>query len=634
MQVRVDCMLELEARTPISRPPDWALLQRSLFDLLADAVDRFTMDYFDDGEPFWPPEGHVGADGFDDIVEGFHNWPLVYAMGGEECILSHAHTVYEGALERGQKTETPFGHPMVVNEFEHCRDWFHMGEGNRFTYNMGLAAPDDKRVVERAERFAQLYFGESETDNYDAEERLVRGPMNGGMGSDYGDFSAYEHHSYGADYRWARHGLPWRDLEFDSATDLLDPANEPRLYDVLNERCGMGDIPLNLAVTSLMTNAYLHTGDDRYRKWVTDYLDAWRERTEENGGIIPDNVGRSGEIGEYTDGSWYGGYYGWSWGGWHYVGIGPTVAAENAVLLEGDREYLSFPRSQLDILLEEGIAVSEDENHDTLYIPHKYGAPGDYRYDASGVLTEDDGEVLWRDGWYEFQPHSDNPYAVHLWYTSMNEADRDRVRRLRDWGTRPWTSVDPTPSTKHGAGHEYAWLAYLDGEFPDYPKRIMEANHSHVQQQLALMREENGEPTDIDEDYLRNRNPAVHRGLLQLTMGAPQPVYYGGLVMAQIRHFDADRGRPGLPPGVAALVERVDSNGIEMTLVNSGGKPQELVVQAGAYGEHEFERIEYDETVTPESNVLRVSIPSGTKLTLDAELDRFVNDPSYRIPLS
>lgn len=627
-------MVEIAARTSISQPPEWALLQRSLFDLLADAVDRFVDQYFEEnGEPFWPPEDHVGCDGFDDVVEGFYNWPLVYAMGGPERVLSRARTVYEGALRRGQRMATPFGHPMVVEEFEHCRDWFHMGEGNQYTYNMGLAAPADDRVVERAERFAQLYFGESDTGNYDAEKRVVRGPMNGGAGPEHCDFSAYEHHPYGADYRWARHGLPWRDLEFDSAADLLDPDNEDRLFEVLNERCSKGDIPLNLNVTSLMTNAYLHTGEERYREWVLEYLTAWRERTGANGGIIPDNVGRSGEIGEYTDGSWYGGYYGWSWGGWHYVGIGPVVGAENAVLLTGDREHLLFPRSQLDTLIDEGVSVSDGEGHETLYIPHKHGGSGDYGYNASDVLIDDNGDVLWRDGWYEFRPHRDNPYAVHLWYMSMEDDDRERVRQLRDWGSQPWTSVDRTPATKHGAGEEYAWLAYLDGGFPDYPERLLSATHSRVYQRLGRMREED-ELTPIDEDYLRDRNPVFHRGLLQLTMGAPQPVYYGGLVMAQVRHFDAERGRPGLPPDVAALVTDVSESGVGLTLLNTGGTPRELVVQAGAYGEHQFERIEHEETVVPESNTVRIVLPSATKLSLEAELDRFVNDPTYEIPVS
>ncbi|WP_435361756.1 hypothetical protein [Haloarchaeobius sp. DFWS5] len=627
-------MHEIAASTSVTRPPDWVRRQRDLFDTMASAVDRFVEDYLDeDGEPLWPPDGHVGVDGFDDVVEGFYNWPLVYAMGGDERLLDHARTAYEAALERGNRTPTPFGHPMVVDEFEQCRDWFHMGEGNLYTYNMGLAAPDDESVVERAERFAGMYTTDAEVNNFDDEKKLVRGPMSGSMGPDYCDFSAYEHHPYGADYRWARHGLPWRDLEFDEAADLLDPDNEERVFEVLNERCAKGDIPLNLNVTSLMTNAYLHTGDDRYQEWVLDYLEAWRERTRENDGIIPDNVGRSGEIGEYTDGSWYGGYYGWSWGGWHYIGIGPTVAAENAVLLDGDEEYLDFPRSQLDTLVEQGITVSNDDVHDTLYIPHKYGDGGDYHYDASGVLTEDDGEVLWRDGWYEFQPHTDDPYAVHLWYVSQDDEDRERVRSLRDWGKQNWKQVDNRASTKHGAGSEYAWLAYLDGEFPDYPEQILDANRSQMQERLDLMRAEGNKPTTTDEDYLRDRNPVFHRGLLQLTMGAPQPVYYGGLVHAQVRHFDPVQERPGLPDDVAALVERVDEDGIDCTLVNVGSEDRELVVQAGAYGEHVFEEIRYEnETEQPATNAISVSLPSGTRVSLEATLDRYVNDPSYAVP--
>ena len=627
-------MLELEAQTPCRARPEWAIRQRELFDAMRAAVDVFVKAYTDENcEPLWPPDGHVGADGFDDLLEGFYNWPLLYAMGGDERFLERARAVYEGALRRGRETQTPFGHPMVVDEFEHCRDWFHLGEGSQFVYNMGLAAPDDETVVERAERFARLYFDDAGADNYDAEKRLVRGPMNGGAGPDYADFAAYEHHPYGADYRWARHGLPWRDLEFESASDLLDPDNEERLFEVLNERCAKGDIPLNLAITSLMTNAYLHTGDDRYREWVVDYLEAWRERTAENGGIVPDNVGRSGEIGQYLDGSWYGGYYGWSWGGWHYVGIGPIVAAENAALLEGDREYLEFPRSQLDVLIENGIEVSEGAARETLYVPHKYGDPGDYHYDASGVLTEDDGEVLWRDGWYEFKPHSDDPYAVHLWYASMDPADRERVRRLRDWGEQDWKRVDPRPATKHGAGHEYAWLSYLDGEFPDYPERLLEATEERVRSRLELMRNEDYRPDDPDEDYLRHRNPVFHRGLLQLTMGAPQPVYYGGLVTAQLRHFDPVRRRPGLPEGVGALVTSVDADGVEFELVNGCGRDRELIVQAGAYGEHEFRTLEYEgETASVDANAVRVSLPAGTRLSIAAALERFVNDPTYAFP--
>ena len=630
-------MPDIEASESLGHPPTWATKQRAVFDLMGDALEPFVEDYFDDdGDLFWPPEDHVGIDGVDDVFEGFYNWPLVYALGGDEKFRDYAREKYEVAIDRFERTETPFGHTMLVDEYEQCRDWFHQGEGNLLLYNFGLADPHDETIRKRAERFAGFYFGDADVDNYDPDLNLVRAPQTGSMGPEYASLAAIGSDNtfggYGSEYRWAGHGLPWRDLEFETATELLDPENEERLYEVLDQRCSKGDIPLNLGATSLMTNAYLHTGDDEYREWVTEYVEAWMDRTEENDGVVPDNVGRSGEIGEYTDGKWYGGFYGWSWGGWHYVGVGVTIGSENASLLTGDREYMSFLRSQLDVLMDNAIERSAGPLDSTLYLPHKYGDPGDYHYNGSG-LREDDGEILHRDGWFEFKPHRDNPYAIHLWYMTMDEADRERVRDLRDWGSKDWKRVDPRASSKHGDGHEYPWLAYLDGEFPDYPERILDATSSHVQEQLRIIREEGGDIDDLNEDYLRDRNPVFAKALLQLTMGAPQPVYYGGLTMAQIRHFDRDERRAGLPRGVAALVEDVTPDGVSVTLVNAGGRDRELAMQAGAYGEHTFTAVDDGEgTFSPDDSSIRVSLPSGTRVSIDAELDRFSNDPSYAFP--
>lgn len=118
-------------------------------------------------------------------------------------------------------------------------------------------------------------------------------------------------------------------------------------------------------------------------------------------------------------------------------------------------------------------------------------------------------------------------------------------------------------------------------------------------------------------------------------MGAPQPVYYGGLVMGQVRHFDTERERPGLPPDIAALVERIDGEGIELTLVNCGGAEREVIVQAGAYGEHEFEAVRTNaagEASEPASNAIRVVLPSASRVSIDADLERYVDDPSYAFP--
>ena len=53
-----------------------------------------------------------------------------------------------------------------------------------------------------------------------------------------------------------------------------------------------------------MTNAFLLTGEEKYRDWVVEYTDAWVERAGQNDGLLPDNVGHSGKIGEYCDGKW------------------------------------------------------------------------------------------------------------------------------------------------------------------------------------------------------------------------------------------------------------------------------------------------------------------------------------------
>ncbi|MFB6218640.1 MAG: hypothetical protein ABEH77_05590 [Halobacteriaceae archaeon] len=622
-------MHAIEASRGAGDPPEWARLQRALIDRLGDAIDPIVSEYLDDGEPRWPPEGHVGIDGHDDLYEGFYNWPLAYAVGGDESLLVEAKRAFEGIVERCSAVETPFGHPMAVGEYEQCRDWFHQGEANLLLYNLGLADPGDERFRERAERFAGFYLPGSPTGNYDGERRVVRAPQTGSMGPEFCDFSAFVHHPYGHDYGWRRHGSAFHDIGgLDSIGDITDPDSEDRLFEALQRRCSAGDVPLNLSVTSLMTHAYLHTGDERYCEWVTEYVDAWADRTREDG-IVPDNVGPSGAPGGVT-GDWYGGFYGWSWGGYHYVGIGPTVGAENARLLGADR--LDLPRELLDALMERGIEVPAGPTEETLYLPHKYGADGDYHYADADSLREDDGAVRREDGWYEFHPLEDTPYPTHLWYASMEPADRDRLRALRDYESRDFRRVDPRPPGKHGQ-HDRAWLAYLDGDFPGYPARVLEATHAQVDDRLAVLAEEGGPPEDIDEDYLRDRNPVSEEALLQLTMGAPAQIYYGGLLQARVRHLDPGRERPGLPPDVAALVSGLDADSVTLTLVNAGDDARAVVVQAGAYGEHTFGAVRHDGEVTAvEDTRLRVELPGRTRVTLDADVARFDNDPSYDLP--
>ena len=44
----------------------------------------------------------------------------------------------------------------------------------------------------------------------------------------------------------------------------------------------VGDHPQNMVATALGINAYALTGEDQYKSWVLDYVEAWRQRTLDN----------------------------------------------------------------------------------------------------------------------------------------------------------------------------------------------------------------------------------------------------------------------------------------------------------------------------------------------------------------
>ena len=143
---------------------------------------------------------------------------------------------------------------------------------------------------------------------------------------------------------------------------------------------------------------------------------------------------------------------------------------------------------------------------------------------------------------------------------------------------------------------------------------------------------------------------------MQLTLGGPQQIYNGGLMHTRLRYFDAQARRPGLPPDVAALVEKVEAERTVVRLVNlNGNQTRELIIQAGALGEHRFgtatwqsrasvwpgelggyagssaaadlrreeRRVEVNSTHCP------VRLPPGMEITLDLQTQRYVNEPAY-----
>ena len=115
----------------------------------------------------------------------------------------------------------------------------------------------------------------------------------------------------------------------------------------------VGDHFLNLAATTLATNAYLLAGEPKYKTWLVEYMDAWLDRMKQNGGVIPSYVDLDGKIGG-PDGKWWGSAYGWG-----FSPVNPVtgtredrnriqwaiVGFHNALLVTGDQKYVDAWRT-------------------------------------------------------------------------------------------------------------------------------------------------------------------------------------------------------------------------------------------------------------------------------------------------
>ena len=359
------------------------------------------------------------------------------------------------------------------------------------------------------------------------------------------------------------------------------------------------------------------------------------ERTEKNGGICPDNVDAEGVIGGGREGVWWGGQYGWN----HYQGYnimfhGINIAAECAQLLTGDRGYLDFLRSQLKVQIDNGRKREDGQ----LIVPVRYGPDGwDWRK-APGLQVRDGIEM--RGVWLEPSPMRGQE-LVHLYHASMSQEDYELVTQVRDGEVeRDWNEIGPALGEKNWGTTEFARFQYYDGRNPDWPEKILRAEYQKAQETYQEMLDDERTQLEIIATNRIPSQPVLTKGLTQVTMGAPQSIYNGGLLRATVRYFDRVRARPGLPPEVAALVDELGPATVGIQLVNTScSESRHLVVQAGAFGEHRFTNVEYGEesgdgrSVRPvEGTCFAVELPPSTAIRLKAGLDRFANPPSYAFP--
>jgi hypothetical protein len=610
--------------------PPWVSEQQDLIADLSAAVEEFVARYVrTDGTLIWRDEW-PGMDGSDDPYEGFQYFPLFYALTGNERIYELGRKIWDGITWQW----TEYG--QIHREFDGYYDWMHHGEANLFHYFFGLTKPDSLQDRARAVRFAKMYTGDdSEAPNFDKDLGIIRAPMSGSRGPRFE--TTHED--------WMTHRgvldsyhAPFEDMStspFDLGTCnwSRDDVYE-EVVRLMNERMTRGDVPLNMNASGQMTHAFMYTHDSMYTDWVLKYLTAWRNRALENNGIIPDNVGLSGKVGEYLDGKWWGGHYGWRWPHGLITIIEPIVnIVSNALLMTGDESVLALAREQIDVNYEMG-----QEIEGVWHTPNKH-------FDA---------------GWTDFRPA--NPYhAIHLWFRSLAGEDHDRVERCR--GALDWSKVSIAEkpfSVKHYNTNTLPWYEFINSNLPSYPTDVLAANRRLLAQQLDRLRSDHGNPRAWDSieqinDYPESLsmqvdgyaihawqefNPLYFESLVHLQWGAPMHISHGGFQFASLRYFNPIKSTPGLPAGVSALVSAVTAEHVTVTLGNLGSEEAQCIIQAGAFAEHTFTKIremadeEVVETTDVDSPWCQIIVPAQSTVTLRCEMSRHSRTPSYENPFS
>lgn len=575
-------------------PPHWALLERELMRAIEAAIPPFFDRYFDE-RGYLKCFARWGAlDGPDDAAENVTNWTDFYALGGSGRVLDLYRRGIEGHVRQyteARTTVTGLGADgMYYKEFPTSFDWVHNGEGYHCLFQEGLCEPWNPVWRQRICRFAGFYLpgdpDEPAEPNYDPKHRIIRSVLNGSRGPVLGAAEPVD---------WA--GDPFEiEGRFKPGRGHRD--FDDYLFHFETYRNVEGDIPLNLAATVMAFYAYAATGDRKYREWITEYSDAWVERTYANDGLIPANVGLDGVVGSGMGGAWWRGVYGWGHTGGFY-GLdrdGKPIphhrpnfqhrtpyAFGNALLVSGDRKYVDVWRT----VMESVNKNAKVEGGVTRY-PRMYGA----------------------DGWYDFQPEPFDRGALAVYHWSQ---DRERDHAL--------VAADP-------------WVRFLDGKDDDYPVRTLLESLEQVRRKAEL-RERDTRSADVTLSEDPNGiNPAEVWGLVQLMLGGLATRHVGVPWHCAVRYFDSERRRAGIPPGVASLVDHLSADEVGVQLVNLDPvHAKHLVLQSGAFAEHTIDSAAIDgERTEVGGNAMHVRLEPGAGARLLLRVRRFVNQPTVAFP--
>jgi hypothetical protein len=254
----------------------------------------------------------------------------------------------------------------------------------------------------------------------------------------------------------------------------------------------------------------------------------------------------------------------------------------NALLLTGDQRYVDVWRGVIDKVNENARVVDGVKMYPQMY--------GD-------------------EGWYHYTLTPFNAGVLQLYYWSMRDEDRARVPGNR-------------------------WVAYLNGEDPDYPVDALQAGLNQVRLRVAGMCQDTTTPDTRLSDDMNRLNPAVTDPLIELMLGGLPTGRVGYPLHCRLRYFDPARARAGLPEDVAALVSGMTAGQVTVTLVNlSPVHERAVVVQGGAYGEHQLMSVTVGgQTIPADRSALAVRLAPGCGACLQIDMQRYANPPTLAFP--
>ena len=330
----------------------------------------------------------------------------------------------------------------------------------------------------------------------------------------------------------------------------------------------VGDNPMNLGATTLAFTAYALTGEPKYRDWVLEYVDAWVERTEVNGGLLPTSVGPDGTI--ESGYGWYGGVYGWE----SQRHADPVARAGRPPQLRLQPRPLRLrqraaahrrPALRRPVAPDgrSGQCQCQAGGRPDAVPPHARPA-GQARAAAAG----------WRhrrpagagpEGWYDFRPEKLRP---ERWSCTTGRS------------TAPRSTCCPRRRAGRGTS---------TGEDDAYPVEALQEDLAALRRKVQLMRADTRTPDTTMSDDPNRINPATTDALVQLMLGGLPVGRTGYPLHCRLRYFDPARRRAGLPEQVGALVERIAEDEVTVQLVNLDPvTARTVIVQGGAYAEHQI----------------------------------------------